>query len=140
MGIFNKGDNERLPVGSSKTTIISEGSQIKGELKFSGSVHIDGFVDGSIFCEAVVTVGKSGKVKGFISADKIIVKGFIDGNAECNVIEILEGGKFTGEIQYNQIMIEPKGVFEGSLKIRGGKIKKIDDRKEDVKQKNEAVQ
>lgn len=124
MGIFNKGDNERLPVSSSKTTIISEGSQIRGELRFSGSVHIDGYVEGNISCEGIVTVGKSGKVKGVITADKIIVKGFVDGNADCNIVEILEGGKFVGEIHYNQILIEPKRCFEGSLKVKGGKIKR----------------
>ncbi|HCB70632.1 MAG TPA: cell shape determination protein CcmA [Persephonella sp.] len=140
MGIFNKGDNERLPVSSSKTTIISEGSQIRGELRFSGSVHIDGYVEGNISCEGIVTVGKSGKVKGVITADKIIVKGFVDGNADCNIVEILEGGKFVGEIHYNQILIEPKGVFEGSLKVKGGKIKKIEEKKEEIVQKHEAVQ
>ena len=140
MGIFNKGDNERLPVSRSKTTIISEGSQIRGELRFSGSVHIDGYVEGNISCEGIVTVGKSGKVKGVITADKIIVKGFVDGNADCNIVEILEGGKFVGEIHYNQILIEPKGVFEGSLKVKGGKIKKIEEKKEEIVQKHEAVQ
>lgn len=118
MGIFNKGDNERLPVSSSKTTIISEGSQIRGELRFSGSVHIDGYVEGNISCEGIVTVGKSGKVKGVITADKIIVKGFVDGNADCNIVEILEGGKFVGEIHYNQILIEPKGVLKDLLRLK----------------------
>ena len=139
MGIFNKGNNERLPVSSSKTTIISEGSQINGELKFSGSVHIDGFVEGNIFCEGVVTIGKKGKIKGFITAEKVIVNGFVEGNVDCNIVEILEGGKFVGEVQYNQIMIEPKGIFEGNMKLKGGKIKKMESVQEESKQKNEAV-
>ncbi len=103
-------------------------------------MHIDGYVEGNISCEGIVTVGKSGKVKGVITAEKIIVKGYIDGNADCNTAEILEGGKFVGEILYNQILIEPKGIFEGSLKIKGGKIKKIEEKKEETAQKHEAVQ
>ncbi|WP_457623022.1 bactofilin family protein [Persephonella sp.] len=109
-------------------------------MRFSGSVHIDGFVEGEIYCEGVVTVGKNGEIKGLVSAEKIIIKGFVDGNADCNVVEILEGGKFVGEIQYSQIMIEPKGIFEGSLKLKGGKIKKIDSGKEEHPHQNEAVQ
>ncbi|WP_293445923.1 polymer-forming cytoskeletal protein [Persephonella sp.] len=125
MGIFNKGDNPKSTAANSGTTIISEGSHISGELKFNGSVHIDGEVEGNIFCEKVVTVGKKGKVKGKITAEKIIVSGFVEGDADCTSIEIISGGKFVGEITYNEITIEPQGVFEGNLKLKTGKIKKI---------------
>ena len=125
MGIFNKGNNTKSTTTNSGTTIISEGSLISGELKFNGSVHIDGEVEGNIFCEKVVTVGKKGKVKGKITAEKIIVSGFVEGDADCTSIEIISGGKFIGEITYNEITIEPQGVFEGNLKLKTGKIKKI---------------
>ncbi|WP_456465840.1 bactofilin family protein [Persephonella sp.] len=125
MGIFNKGDNPKSTATNSGTTIISEGSHISGELKFNGSVHIDGEVEGNIFCEKILTVGKKGKVKGKITAEKIIVSGFIEGDAECTSIEIISGGKFIGEITYNEITIEPQGIFEGNLKLKTGKIKKI---------------
>jgi len=125
MGIFNKGDNPKSTAVSSGTTIISDGSRISGELKFNGSVHIDGEVEGNIFCEKILTVGKKGKVKGKITAEKIIVSGFVEGDAECGSIEIISGGKFVGEITYNEITIEPQGVFEGNLKLKTGKIKKI---------------
>ncbi|MBK3333240.1 polymer-forming cytoskeletal protein [Persephonella atlantica] len=134
MGIFNKGSNSK-PTDSSRTTIISEGSFISGELKFKGSVHIDGEVEGSIMCENVVTVGKNGKVRGKISAEKIIINGYVEGNADCNSVEILSGGKFTGEITYNEITIEPKGIFEGTVKLKTGKIKSI----KEAKEENEAT-
>ncbi len=82
-------------------------------------------MEGNIFCEKVVTVGKKGKVKGKITAEKIIVSGFVEGDADCTSIEIISGGKFIGEITYNEITIEPQGVFEGNLKLKTGKIKKI---------------
>ncbi|SNZ06321.1 protein CcmA, bactofilin family [Persephonella hydrogeniphila] len=125
MGIFNKGDNIKPSTNSSGTTIISEGSRISGELRFNGSVHIDGDVEGNIFCEKVVTVGKKGKVKGKITAEKIIINGYAEGEADCSYVEILSGGKFVGEITYNEITIEPQGVFEGNLKLKTGKIKNI---------------
>jgi len=135
MGIFDKRDNSQPSANSGGTTIISEGSTIKGELKFSGSVHIDGEVEGNILCEKIVTVGKKGRVKGTIKSDKIIVKGFVEGNIYGDTVELLSGGKITGEITYNEIMIEPKGMFEGTAKLKTGKIKKIE-----VSQENEAVQ
>ncbi|NPA17308.1 bactofilin family protein [Persephonella sp.] len=134
MGIFDKRDNGQPPANSGGTTIISEGSTIKGELKFSGSVHIDGEVEGNIFCEKIVTVGKKGRVKGTVRSDKVIVKGYIEGNIDADSIEVLSGGRITGEIAYNEIMVEPKGTLEGTAKLKTGKIKKIE-----VQQENEAV-
>ena len=121
MGLFGKSHQPELPVESTKTTIISEGSFIKGDLKFSGSVHIDGEIEGNIICEKILTVGKSGKIIGIIQADKLIISGNVEGEVDCNVLEVLTGGKFRGEAQYNEIMIEHQGSVEGTLKAKRGK-------------------
>ena len=118
MGLFGKSDKPELPVESTKTTIISEGSFIKGDLKFSGSVHVDGEIEGTIICEQILTIGKSGKILGTIQADKLIISGFVEGEVDCNVLEVLTGGKFIGEAQYNEIMIEHHGAVEGTLKAK----------------------
>lgn len=125
MGIFNKWNNNEPPISNTTATIISEGSLIFGELNFSGSVHIDGQVEGSIMCQQVVTVGKKGKVKGIINS-------YVEGNAESNIIEILSGKKFNDEITYNEIMIELKGIFEGTVKLRTGKVKSINEVKNEI--------
>jgi len=79
-------------------------------------------------------VGKKGRVKGTVRSDKVIVKGYIEGNIDADSIEVLSGGRITGEIAYNEIMVEPKGTLEGTAKLKTGKIKKIE-----VQQENEAV-
>ena len=121
MGLFGKSNQPELPVESTKTTIISEGSFIKGDLKFSGSVHVDGEIEGTIVCEQILTIGKTGKILGTIQADKLIISGFVEGEIDCNVLEVLTGGKFIGEAQYNEIMIEHHGAVEGTLKAKKGR-------------------
>ncbi len=121
MGLFGKSHQPELPVESTKTTIISEGSFIKGDLKFSGSVHVDGEIEGTIICEQILTIGKTGKILGTIQADKLIISGLVEGEVDCNVLEVLTGGKFIGEAQYNEIMIEHQGSVEGTLKAKRGK-------------------
>jgi len=121
MGFFGKSNQPELPVESTKTTIISEGSFIKGDLKFAGSVHVDGEIEGTIICEKILTVGKTGKIIGTIQADKLIISGDVEGEIDCNVLEVLTGGKFRGEAQYNDIMIEHNGSVEGNLRTKKGK-------------------
>ncbi|RUM58004.1 MAG: hypothetical protein DSY60_03095 [Persephonella sp.] len=121
MGLFGKSHQPELPVESTKTTIISEGSFIKGDLKFSGSVHVDGEIEGTIICEQILTIGKTGKILGTIQADKLIISGLVEGEVDCNVLEVLTGGKFVGEAQYNEIMIEHQGAVEGTLKAKKGR-------------------
>jgi cytoskeletal protein CcmA (bactofilin family) len=134
MGFFGKSSQPELPVESTKTTIISEGSYIKGDLKFSGSVHVDGEIEGTIICEKILTIGKTGKIIGTIQADKLIISGEVEGEVDCNVLEVLTGGKFRGDAQYNDIMIEHNGSVEGNLRTKKSKepvkIKKKEPNKE----------
>jgi len=134
MGFFGKSSQPELPVESTKTTIISEGSFIKGDLKFSGSVHVDGEIEGTVICEKILTIGKTGKIIGTIQADKLIISGEVEGEVDCNVLEVLTGGKFRGEAHYNDIMIEHNGSVEGNLRTKKSKepvkIKKKEPNKE----------
>lgn len=45
----------------------------------------------------------------------------MEGEVDCNVLEVLTGGKFVGEAQYNEIMIEHQGAVEGTLKAKKGR-------------------
>lgn len=59
-------------------------------------------------------VSKSGRIKGEIYADKIIVNGLIEGTCYANAIEIIESGKISGTIYCDNLSIEQGGKFFGS--------------------------
>ncbi|WP_456380645.1 bactofilin family protein [Hydrogenimonas sp.] len=82
-----------------------------------GKLHIDGSIDGNIFSEGFISIGKNGKASGQIQADKVMVSGYFEGNILCNSIEIMETGKVVGEICSNELIIEPKGLFLGTSKL-----------------------
>jgi len=65
-----------------------------------------------------VNVGKSGHVIGNINADRLIVQGFIEGSVEANHVEIKAGGRMSGEITSKELIIEAKGIFEGSSVVK----------------------
>ena len=133
MAIFNK-DDGNAPA-SSETTIIASGAKIDGTFNCNSRLHVDGEVIGQIHSKSIVTIGKGGKVNGQITANRLIVNGFFEGEADCDGVEVLAGGKFLGKVVSKELMIEVKAAFEGESKIKKdnetitmAKPKKIEDK------------
>ncbi len=116
MAIFDKTNAESS--ASSETTIIASGAKIDGVFNCASRLHVDGEVTGEVHSKSIVTIGKGGKINGSITADRLIVNGLFEGNADCNGVEVLAGGKFLGKVVSKELMIEAKAQFEGESKIK----------------------
>lgn len=114
MAIFDSSDKEAN--GISQTTIIAEGTQVKGEIEITTALSIFGKFTGTIQSKSIVTIGSKGFASGNISASKLIINGAFDGEANCQTIEILEHGVANGSIETNRLIIEDGGFFEGESK------------------------
>lgn len=114
MGIFGKSNKKTKQ--NNGTTIIAEGTTIKGGIDTQGSVFIDGRFEGIIVSTENVTIGKTGEVLGEIRTKNLMVSGLIDGLFDVDNVHILTDGKVIGKIQYEELTIEPKGTFEGEGK------------------------
>ena len=80
-------------------TVIGNEAYFQGTLTAKGSLRIDGRVDGSIVDAKIVTVGKSGKVKGDISCEICYVCGEVKGNITAlDHIEALSGCRVDGDL------------------------------------------
>ncbi|PHR59509.1 MAG: hypothetical protein COA44_00785 [Arcobacter sp.] len=122
MAIFNHSDNAPTP-NNNNTTIITEGSFIKGEMKLDCNLYIDGEFEGTIISKKLVTIGKSGKVRGEIQTDHIVVQGLVEGSIDANRLEIMAAGKVLGSIVSSELIIEAQGHFEGDSKIKNKEMK-----------------
>lgn len=116
MGIFNKADQHAIP--ASETTIIARGAKVEGIFHCQTRLHIDGEIMGRVFSDSIVTIGKNGKVNGEISSSRLIVNGYFEGSANCDNVEVLEGGHFSGKVTSKELVIEAKAIFEGESKIK----------------------
>jgi len=103
-------------------SIITPGTFIKGEIRCDGNILINGELDGNILSRSEVVVGKSGRVRGDIQAQKLLVSGEFHGNFTGEVIDIMPYGKVYGDVMVNNIVIEPNAVFEGETKIVSGRV------------------
>lgn len=126
MAIFNNSNDGVKPAGtaSSSTTIITEGSFIKGEMTLGCDLYVDGKFEGNINSEKSITVGKNGSIKGEVNTPHLIVQGVVDGDVDAERIEIKEAGRINGSLVSSELVIEAKGVFEGESRIKEKEQKK----------------
>lgn len=116
MAIFNK--NNGGSITSSETTIIASGAKVDGVFNCESRLHVDGVVTGQVNSKSIVTIGKDGSISGEVIANRLIVNGLFEGNANCDTVEVLAGGKLLGKIVSKELIIEAKAYFEGESKIK----------------------
>jgi cytoskeletal protein CcmA (bactofilin family) len=122
MAIFNNSDDTPTQ-NNNNTTIITEGSLIKGEMTLDCNLYIDGEFEGKIHSKKLITIGKSGKVRGEIHTHHLVVQGSVEGSVDSNRLEIMSAGKVLGSILTGELIIEAKGHFEGESKIKNKELK-----------------
>lgn len=70
-------------------------------------------MEGKINTEKTLIISRSGRVKGEIIADKVIINGLFEGECYANHVEILPHGKAQGVIHSDELSIERGGNFIG---------------------------
>src|SRR5258705_9955924 len=77
------GNNKRNGNGvASITTLIAAGTVIRGDVEFSGGLHLDGLIEGAISADgtdAVLTLSEKGRVNGEIRASNAVINGMVQG-------------------------------------------------------------
>ncbi|MCK9546559.1 MAG: polymer-forming cytoskeletal protein [Sulfurospirillaceae bacterium] len=116
MAIFTK--NSGRSAASTETTLIAIGASIKGEFNLESRLHVDGEIEGNIVSSSVIVIGKKGRIKGDLKAEKLVVNGEFEGSADCSYVEVLASGRFIGNVLSKELMIESKAYFQGQSNIR----------------------
>jgi len=87
-------------------------------MKLSCNLYVDGEFEGVIDSKKEVNVGKNGHIKGDIITQRLVVQGFIEGTVNAQRVEIKANGKVSGTVESAELVIEAKGIFEGSSVVK----------------------
>ena len=134
---------------SDMTTLISGGTEIEGDLRFRGNVHVEGSIKGNISSDSgMLQLVKGSSVTGNIRAADVRIDGLVIGdvyatdrlelsrNAEINgnvfydVMEIVAGAAINGRMErmHKTGELLPKGEEEGEAnpkKLGKADVKKL---------------
>lgn len=106
-------------------TLIAEGTEIKGDILFTGALHIQGKVIGNISAESdqgQLVIGETGSVEGEIKAPRVIINGHINGNVHSSEhLELAEKAEVQGNVFYNVIEMLMGARVNGKLVRQDGR-------------------
>ena len=96
------------------TTIIGKDAVLEGDFTASGSVRLDGCIEGNVKISGICIVGAAGKIHGNLEAHSAIIGGEILGNVTMEERTELTGtARLIGDIRTNLIVIDEKAIFQG---------------------------
>jgi len=101
-------------VTTTPNTVIGVGSSFRGTLMVSGTLHIDGEVDGYILnCERL-EIGEHGVMRADIEVKEAVVEGRVFGNIRAlGTIELKAGARIEGDVWAVSVVMEPGVFFTG---------------------------
>ena len=94
---------------------LGQGTSVTGDLYYSGTLHLDGNVRGSITTTDTLIIGPLATVEARIKAGEVQISGRVTGDVEgAQRVEICEGGRLFGDVRTAQLVINEGGVFQGT--------------------------
>jgi cytoskeletal protein CcmA (bactofilin family) len=98
--------------------VLSSDVEIKGSVKFTNDLVIDGKIEGQISSEGNLTIGENARIKAEISTATIIIYGKVHGNLTAtDRIELKASAEVVGDIKAKVLSIEAGAIFVGKSTV-----------------------
>ena len=105
---------------SGATTLVSRDTVVAGDIHFSGSLDVEGLVQGNIIAdpgkEALVRVVDKGRVEGEIRVPCVIISGTVQGDVHSSKhLELAARGRVQGNVYYTLLEMAAGSEVNGKL-------------------------
>lgn len=119
----NGKDKDNRPANS-VDTLIGKQTELKGDVHFSGGLHIDGKIKGKILADAdksaVLSVSESGHVEGDVKVSHVVLNGTIIGDVYASQrITLSSKARVSGNVYYRIIEMTSGATVNGQLVYQG---------------------
>ena len=105
--------------GEGSAAAIGKSVEIRGEVKGSEDLVIEGRVEGTItISESRLTVGANANVHANVSARDVVILGTLNGNVHATGrVDLRKTGNLTGDITAARLSIEENAIFSGKVDL-----------------------
>jgi cytoskeletal protein CcmA (bactofilin family) len=120
--MLNRKRNERKYTSSHDTSLIAHGTVIRGDLRFSGALHLDGRIEGAVLAQgddAVFTLSEHGQVQGEIRVPHAVINGLVEGDIHASEkLELAPQARIIGDVSYRTLEMAAGAQVNGRMNHR----------------------
>jgi len=101
-------------------SLIGRNTEIHGDVRFAGGLHVDGTLKGNVIAErdvpALLTLSEHGTIEGEVRVPNVILNGVVVGDVHASgQVELAANARITGNVYYNLIEMAMGAEVNGSL-------------------------
>jgi len=102
------------------STVVGSGTEISGDVQFSGGLHLDGKIVGNVNGEegsdSTITVSEQGVVEGDVRVDSLVLNGTVIGDVYANErVELAAQARVSGTVYYRLLEMAMGAEVNGQL-------------------------
>ncbi|MGB3623131.1 polymer-forming cytoskeletal protein [Ketobacter sp. MCCC 1A13808] len=116
----DKGKKVDFDRHAGKTTMISKGTVVDGDVKFEGGLLVEGTIKGNVRAdegsEALLRLSEAGQIEGEIHVPNVVINGKVNGDVHSTThVELAAKAEVNGNVHYNLIEMVMGAAVNGSL-------------------------
>lgn len=105
-------------------TLIGQNTELRGDVIFSGGLHVDGTVKGNVIADqdsgSVLSLSERGLIEGEVRVPNVVLNGTVVGDVYAtNHIELAPHARVNGNVFYKVIEMARGAEVNGNLVHRG---------------------
>jgi cytoskeletal protein CcmA (bactofilin family) len=108
---------------NAETSLIAHGTIIRGDVRFTGTLHLDGRIEGSVLGEgssAVFTLSEHGQVQGEVRVPHAMINGQVTGDIYASErLELAAQARVVGDVRYNSLEMAAGAQVNGRMAHQG---------------------
>lgn len=106
-------------------TLIGRQTEVSGDVRFSGGLHVDGKIKGKVIASAdksaALSVSDSGMVEGDVRVPNIVLNGAVVGDVHASErLRMSAKARVTGNVYYKILEMEAGATVNGQLVHESG--------------------
>lgn len=108
---------------SAVESLIGEQSEILGDVRFAGGLHVDGRIKGRVLAsdnDSSLSVGATGLIEGSVGAARVVVNGQIIGDVHAERVAMGPKARVLGNVYYTVIEMAPGAKVLGQMVLQDG--------------------
>jgi len=101
-------------------TLIGQQTEVLGDIRFNGGLHIDGTIKGNVVAErdsrSMLSLSEQGTIEGEVNVPFVVLNGVVIGDVHGGEhVELAAKARITGNVYYNLIEMAIGAEVNGKL-------------------------